>query len=76
MNINCNELSLDVLDNVRGSGFGVVGITGLKHSPSTTRPTATGSSGDGDTQLGTDVGGPGDGGGGIIKGDTTPLLPK
>ncbi len=70
-----NELSFDELEKVCGSGFGVPVVTGLMHSPSTGRPAATGSSGDGDTQLGTDFGGSGDGGGGIYRGDTRPLMP-
>jgi hypothetical protein len=76
MSINWNELSLDELDKVCGSGFGMItGITGLKHSPSTGHPAASGSSGDGDTQLGTDPGGTGDGGGGGYKGDDNYLRP-
>jgi hypothetical protein len=76
MSINWNELSLDELDKVCGSGFGVItGIGGLKHSPSTGRSGASGSSGDGDTQLGSDPGSTGDGGGGGYKGDDNYLRP-
>jgi hypothetical protein len=78
MNIKRIEhgLSLDELEKVCGAGLGLVtGITGLKHSPSLTRPAASGSSGDGDTQLGTDAGSTGDGGGGGYKGDDNYLRP-
>jgi hypothetical protein len=76
MSFNGNELSLNDLEIVCGSGFGVIkGITGLKHSPSLGRSGASGSSGDGDTQLGSDPGGTGDGGGGGYKGDDNYLRP-
>jgi hypothetical protein len=76
MSINWNELSFDELEKVCGAGFGVVaGITGLKHSPSLGRTGASGSSGDGDTQLGSDSGSTGDGGGGGYKGDDNYLRP-
>jgi hypothetical protein len=78
MNMIANELSFDELEMVCGAGLGVVtGLSGLKHSPSTTRPTATptGSSGDGDTQLGSGAGSTGDGGGGGYKGDDNYLRP-
>jgi hypothetical protein len=76
MRINWNELSLDEMENVCGSGFGAIaGIAGLRHSPSLGRPGASGTSGDGDTQLGSDAGSTGDGGGGGYKGDDNYLRP-
>jgi hypothetical protein len=77
MSINWDELSLDEMEKVCGSGVGVItGVTGLKHSPTLgSRSGASGSSGDGDTQLGSDPGGTGDGGGGGYKGDDNYLRP-
>jgi hypothetical protein len=75
MTMNLNELSLDQLENVCGSGFGVPVVSGLKHSPSLSRNGASGSSGDGDTQLGSGYGSTGDGGGGGYKGDDNYLRP-
>jgi hypothetical protein len=71
MRMNTNELSLDELEKVCGSGFGVV--TRVKgcpiRGPRGPHSGASGSSGDGDTQLGSDPGGTSDGGGGGYKGD-------
>jgi hypothetical protein len=74
-NQNLDELSLDALEKVCGCGLVVPVVTGLKHSPSLGRSGASGSSGDGDTQLGTDYGSTGDGGGGGYKGDDNYLRP-
>ena len=82
---NCNELSLEALDNVCGAGIGPVsGLSGLKHSPSI-NPVSGGSKGsgtfDGGGQLGTDYGGDsggsggGAGGTGGYKGDDNYLRP-
>jgi hypothetical protein len=74
-NENLDELSVDALEKVCGCGL-VVPVAGLKHSPSLGgRAGASGSSGDGDTQLGTDYGSTGDGGGGGYKGDDNYLRP-
>lgn len=75
MSMNWNELSLDELEKVCGSGFGIPVVTGLKHSPSHSHSGASGSSGDGDTQLGSSYGSTGDGGGGGYKGDDNYLRP-
>ena len=76
MNNDIRELNINELDTVSGCGLVPV-VTGLKHSPSLTRPTASGSSGDGDTQLGNDYGGDSAGGSGSggYRGDGNYLRP-
>jgi len=74
MNTDIRELNINELDTVSGCGLVPV-VTGLKHSPSLGRSGASGSSGDGDTQLGSSYGSTGDGGGGGYKGDDNYLRP-
>jgi hypothetical protein len=66
-----NELSLDELENVCGSGFGIPVVTGLKHSPSLGRSGTSGSSGDGDGAVRFGAGSTGGG----YKGDDNYLRP-
>ena len=69
MGIDQNELSLDDLEKVCGC-FRMPVITCPKPRPPISgRNGASGSTGDGDTQLGSDGGGPADGGSGGYLGD-------
>jgi hypothetical protein len=67
--MDTNELSLDDLEKVSGSFRIPVISCPRPRPPISGRNGASGSSGDGDTQLGTDPGSTGDGGGGGYKGD-------
>jgi hypothetical protein len=64
-----NELSLDDLEKVSGSFRLRVIPCPRPRAPISGRNGASGSSGDGDTQLGSDPGSTGDGGSGGYKGD-------
>jgi hypothetical protein len=68
MSMNENELSLDDLEKVSGC-FKMPVICPRPRTPISGRNGASGSTGDGDTQLGSDGGGPADGGSGGYMGD-------